>query len=503
MSLHQLANHVAAHGRNGDSTLVHMTKGEVAGLQALAKRNGTSLTINPHTGLPEAFSLKSLLPLAAGFALGPAGFGIAASAMEAGLMVGGATALATGDLKQGLMAGLGAYGGAGLGGAGAAAGGTGATEAGTQTVAGEEAAKQAAAEETAKQAAAQQTAQQAAATNTGMSGSGLGFTGQEGMTQANTMGLTQNVAANGGAQGWTMPSYGGTLGEQGVTSANYVPTGSGIGTSQAALGSGSAIPAPVAAPAPGSFAGIAANAQAHPSYLLAAGAPAIAEDMSKAATPYQQPEIKSDADMGQRWGFTSGYDNSVPGRTGQATYSALSNEEAKKRYGFAEGGDVQSSDGWQQENEPVVRMFGGGISDVMHELMKKAKDQGLFDSKDGSSFDSGTGYTYDPNTQKYTPNMAAGGGISSLGSYSDGGRLLKGPGDGMSDNIPAQIGSKQPARLADGEFVVPADVVSHLGNGSTDAGAKQLYSMMDKIRQARTGRKAQGKQINPQKYLPA
>lgn len=95
------------------------------------------------------------------------------------------------------------------------------------------------------------------------------------------------------------------------------------------------------------------------------------------------------------------------------------------------------------------------------------------------------------------------GGISSLGGYSDGGRLLRGPGDGMSDHIPAMIGSKQPARLADGEFVIPADVVSHLGNGSTDAGAKQLYAMMDKVRAARTGRKQQGKQINPNKYMPA
>jgi hypothetical protein len=96
----------------------------------------------------------------------------------------------------------------------------------------------------------------------------------------------------------------------------------------------------------------------------------------------------------------------------------------------------------------------------------------------------------------------AGGGLSHLGGYSDGGRMLKGPGDGMSDDIPAMIGKKQPARLADGEFVVPADVVSHLGNGSTDAGAKKLYSMMDKIRKARTGKKAQGKQINPNKFIP-
>jgi hypothetical protein len=90
-----------------------------------------------------------------------------------------------------------------------------------------------------------------------------------------------------------------------------------------------------------------------------------------------------------------------------------------------------------------------------------------------------------------------------LGGYSDGGRMLKGPGDGMSDNIPASIGGKQPARLADGEFVVPADVVSHLGNGSTDAGAKRLYSMMDNVRKARTGSKKQGKQIKAGKFLPA
>jgi hypothetical protein len=102
----------------------------------------------------------------------------------------------------------------------------------------------------------------------------------------------------------------------------------------------------------------------------------------------------------------------------------------------------------------------------------------------------------------YSESMAS-GGISALGSYSDGGRMLKGPGDGMSDSIPASIGRKRPARLADGEFVVPADVVSHLGNGSTDAGARQLYAMMDKVRDARTGTKKQGRQIRPQKMMPA
>lgn len=112
---------------------------------------------------------------------------------------------------------------------------------------------------------------------------------------------------------------------------------------------------------------------------------------------------------------------------------------------------------------------------------------------------------YAPPTPEEKPMASGGIAGYNLGGYASGGnpRLLKGPGDGMSDNIPATIGNRQPARLADGEFVVPADVVSHLGNGSTDAGAKHLYNMMDKVRTARTGKKAQGKQIKPQKYMPA
>jgi len=98
-----------------------------------------------------------------------------------------------------------------------------------------------------------------------------------------------------------------------------------------------------------------------------------------------------------------------------------------------------------------------------------------------------------------TPYKAAQGGLLSLHR---GGNFLSGRGDGMSDDIPAMIGTKQPARLADGEFVIPADVVSHIGNGSSKAGAEKLYAMMDKIRQERTGRKRQSPQINAAKYLP-
>lgn len=101
---------------------------------------------------------------------------------------------------------------------------------------------------------------------------------------------------------------------------------------------------------------------------------------------------------------------------------------------------------------------------------------------------------------------ASGGIMHGLGGYSDGGRLLKGPGDGVSDSIPAVIGAKQPARLADGEFVVPARIVSELGNGSTEAGARKLYGMMDRVQRGR--KKSIGKDkvavdSKADKHLPA
>jgi hypothetical protein len=118
------------------------------------------------------------------------------------------------------------------------------------------------------------------------------------------------------------------------------------------------------------------------------------------------------------------------------------------------------------------------------------------------------GYSYDANTQQYT--KMASGGISdagyNLGGYSDGGRLLRGPGDGVSDSIPAVIGKKQPARLADGEFVVPARIVSELGNGSTEAGARKLYAMMDRIQKTRgktVGKGKVAKNSRADKHLPA
>jgi hypothetical protein len=117
----------------------------------------------------------------------------------------------------------------------------------------------------------------------------------------------------------------------------------------------------------------------------------------------------------------------------------------------------------------------------------------LGNGDDYSNFDFGSGddYSFD------LGDFARGGKVNMAK-----GRYLQGNTDGMADKIPARIGQKQPAALSHGEFVVPADVVSHLGNGNSDAGAKKLYQMMDRIRVARTGNKEQGKQINPDKFMP-
>lgn len=157
----------------------------------------------------------------------------------------------------------------------------------------------------------------------------------------------------------------------------------------------------------------------------------------------------------------------------------------------------------------------------------------LNNQRAASTYDGGIDYAYDPVTQTFrggarggpvtktldemqayaNKGMASGGlaalaagGMYNLGGYSDGGRLLRGPGDGVSDSIPAVIGGKQPARLADGEFVVPARIVSEIGNGSTDAGARELYKMMDRVQSARgktTGKGKMAKDTKATKYLPA
>jgi hypothetical protein len=387
--LAHLAHNIAQKGRNGDTQLIHVSPKELHGLQALAKANGTSLTINPDTGLPEAFNFKKLLPMAAGAALTIGSGGTLTPLMAAGI-VGGGYGIATGSIQKGLMAGIGAYGGAGLGAGLASAAGSSAVEASAANALG-------------------------VPESAGTVATGAGSQSATLAAQNASMGLTPlesaaNISSSGGYAAGATPM---AMGQQGL---NLAASGTGNLATQQGLSA--------------AYAGMPTGT------LPALGATALdAGQKERASVPgYQEDE----------------YDRRLKRYKLSPDYQAYQAPQPNPYY------------------RPVYAAEGG----VMEQ----------YDDEAGQDM--------------------ASGGIAALGGYSDGGRMLKGPGDGMSDSIPGVIGGKQPARLADGEFVVPADVVSHLGNGSTDAGAKKLYSMMDKVRQARTGKKKQAPQVNVDKYLP-
>jgi hypothetical protein len=144
----------------------------------------------------------------------------------------------------------------------------------------------------------------------------------------------------------------------------------------------------------------------------------------------------------------------------------------------------------------TYEQYGGPGVDAQQEIAKAMSQYGVSPEQIARV----TGYTPEEVTAAFRGfGYAQGGNVSAPQSR---GYYLGGQTDGMADQIPATIEGTQPAKLSDGEFVVPADIVSHLGNGNSDAGAKQLYSMMDRVRQARTGQQEQGRKIAPNDYLP-
>jgi len=167
--------------------------------------------------------------------------------------------------------------------------------------------------------------------------------------------------------------------------------------------------------------------------------------------------------------------------------------------GYADGGDVVAGEkSMNLDDLPTLNVETGkqSYNTIQSALANSDNPQGRLLDKMFSTFKDSQGRNiYD--------QFAAQGLKRLNNSQMAKGGYLDGQGDGMSDSIPATIEGKQPARLADGEFVVPADVVSHIGNGSSKAGSKRLYAMLDKVRHARTGNKKQGKEINPAKYMPA
>ena len=624
MSLHTLANHLQSAGRGEDKVLVHMTPGEVNGLQSLAMAHGGSLTLNPETGLPEAGFLRSLLPMIAGAGLSMIpGVG---PMMAAGI-VGGGTALATGSLEKGLMAGLGAYGGAGLtsglSAMGAGAGAQGAAGAGsglTPTTAG------------------------VSLQNTGAT---VGVN-----ASPNMFSNVANVADDVGYAGFKNPVLDAGFknpvaltappaAPSVVTNASAYSPASNFNVGQNLSGVGTQAPIATSNTVPTTLAGREANLNVLADQV---GGFDVTGGVSKASRPPSLLDLKAGARQSypdlSTLKYGGGYVRTPDGRffienplqgSSAAKVPGYTPSTATTSRPFAGGlqGTTAPSGAVDVSGQSITRPFTDRMSQVGRGFEASTKDfeglKGLYNAmpfgsvvasgltlaeamkpeklkeqKDKSlirpyDFDYGaTGVASEPytgsaermhfnpmftartpyeapgreyaaagglmgyaaggpvgqmanmnyvgmntgypmaslqtpmysNPTMQTPEATnviapsadagvgaytgeqrfAAGGISDLGGYSDGGRLLRGPGDGVSDSIPASIGNRQPARLADGEFVVPARIVSELGNGSTEAGARKLYAMMDRIQKGRRKSVGKGKvavDSKASKHLPA
>ena len=430
MSLHDAAKHLASKGRNGDTLLLHVTPDEVEGIRALAHARGHELPINPETGLPEANFLsdvwKSFGPTILGAGLAATGIG----APLAALLVGGGYGLAEGSLEKGLMAGLDAFGGAGIGG-GLTSLGASAAEAGASTAVN---ASAAAAEAGASNLASGTAAQLGADAGTQALGNSLTL----GSTAAETaIPSVFDAGASAGANtGLTMADTFAPMAKA-PTPLQVTPDPT-FGENVSNMGKGIQ-----ALAKPGDYAGnyaefskaTEAAAGVKPTTAgIAAAAPMMAVDPMSA--PPTDP------------GYIRPY--SYDPKTGTFT----------------------AGDAYRAGSESRIRPYDYDAG------------SGRFTAKDSR------------------PAGYAAGGIAELSQ----GRFLRGGGDGVSDSIPAEIEGGRPARLADGEFVIPARIVSELGNGSSEAGARQLYAMMERVQNSRRKSAAPGRfadDTKASKHLPA
>ena len=624
MSLPAIAKQLEAKGRHGDTNLVHVSDSELKGLHAIAAAHGKKITINPETGLPEAFSLKSFLPTVIGAGLAMTGIG---APLAAGL-VGAGYGVATGSLQKGLMAGLGAYGGAGLTGSLMGAAATPAAAAANPQLA-------AAAPTTMPPVTAAMTGNQVQALQTAGGPSGnLLAAGNLNPQTANLLyntpiSPTVSQAASQVAPKTFMETAASNW-DKAATGAKNIYSGGwdtaskflgenkmNIGTALAPVLTDALTPSP-SKEAPREKAYIrpyeydpgATNASANVSNVPFAGSSEQIHfnPVFTAKTPYEAPgpeyaakggivgmavggQVERDAVL-ESVGMNAKYPMaeinmpmySSPGiarpmadevvnpagdvgvdeftgaprmaNGGIAKYSMGGSASALmvdpkqvtsmlSTSGSSSGGNPNASYSFNPQTQEFTELtrptpnYGNGLIGRLiqsmqgYDTLPAALTQGNRMETGGplglllrtahayarqqqpattSRVTGGIAAPYipsqQPQPQPQQQNMANGGiaGDSHLGGYSDGGRLLKGPGDGVSDSIPASIGNRQPARLADGEFVVPARIVSELGNGSTEAGARKLYAMMDRVQKGRKKTVGKGKvAVNSRadKHLPA
>lgn len=495
MSLHHLAKNVQNQGRGKDTMLVHMSPREVSGLQALAKAHGGSLSINPSTGLPEAGFLENILPVVAAGALTAMTAGAAAPTLAAAL----GTSTATGGLLAG--AGIGALLGGGMSALQGGNFGRGALMGGLSGAIG------------------------------GFGGAG-GFEGLFGSTAP-----TISPTTGGVVEGSSMLTASGAPAAAPTVAPDVSNVYSGL-SGQPTVAPGTMPPVATVAPVPTPTATPTLNlgdveAQAGGFY----GGAAPANPLANATDAQIKAAIDSQKQLPGLFGMSMTPQQAALGLTGLGLAGSMVADQNK--YGVPAEEDYTSPlkrispdfraqqpvrpNPYYRAQYPVYAASGGVVALQAGGPVERMSMANTAMNPQGGLYPQGmidkTQYATPiqrpvsaemvsevPAYERSNPMLMAGGGISTLGDYSDGGRLLKGPGDGVSDNIPATIGSRQPARLADGEFVVPARIVSELGNGSTDAGARKLYGMMDRVQKARRKSMGKGKHAvdsNPEKLLPA
>lgn len=496
-----MAQELSQFGRHGDSMLVHMNPEEVGGLQALAQMHGTSMTINPYTGMPEAFKLgkflKSMIPTVLGAIATPLTGGLI-NPFTASMLIGGGYGLATGSLKKGLLAGLQAYGGAALGSAaGLNAGSFGIGQAAN----------------TAGAAAG------AANTAAGVTANTLPTSAPSILAPAGSTSAIAPVSALNSTPFAAGTTFTGAT--NAAAGANLATTGAAAITNPAINASANIIGATAGLPAaaapvtnPGFLGRFAEAARAG----LPSGTPAI---ISKNIPMIAGGSVLSAAGKGLRGSGT------LPGGQIDNSFTGPYTAEARPVTFKGTTKDILASSGeqeWFRNSMPSISDLQGRIvipgsntekgtpiyQPVLNPRAKKGQDQYIWTASP---------YMMPPEQQKPMslwealarryPGYAHGGevpmdngafvmdarSVSEIGNGSSnagkeilarmGGRPVEGPGDGVSDSVPANIGGTQKARVARDEVIFPAAAVKRLGKGNPQRGTQKLYALMDKAHKAR------------------
>ncbi len=486
MNTPAVAQNLASRGRNGDTTLVHMTPDEVQGLQALAMAQGGSLTINPETGLPEASFLsdtfKAIAPTLIGAGLTYFSGGAINPYMAAGI-VGVGEGIRKDDIGAGLMAGLGAYGGAGA--------------------------------------------------VKGLAGMGAAQAGQVLPGDATALselggGMVKNTASTAGGAGSVFPGMQGgpgVLGGETIVGSASTPgagtTGSYFNANYGAAPT-SVTSAPVEAIKPATFTDVPVTdysfQQGTPDYKVFTDA---GTQGLETTIPRQETAAIVDKSYGvgevdkiamARDGYAPSFRQNID--TGIARLGEKGGLTAfKDSYVNAMGGPKRALLGGAGVLGSVADGYGAFDYKPMELAEAETDDYGYegpylpaernvrFRGRDAILGGEGREFKFfDPVNPVPNVRTAAHGGLMSAKKMAEGGRYLDGPGDGVSDSIPATVDGEQPVLLSEGEYIIPAEVVSAVGNGSSDAGADKFTALVDTI-MAKTRRVAKGKPNGADKLL--